>query len=456
MRRVLVLSIAMTGVLWAQYGGQYPNGGQYPGSGPYPNGGQYPGGGIGIPGIPGIHLPKKKAKDESSSKAMVQSVDGLLRKLEEKDLLLQAEGGKILSFRLIASTEFRGKDGKQVRDSLLHPGDHLTIDVNPGDPETAVHVILTKAGGGKEREAASEPVMESRIMTPETADFGKPHASKGDEKVADAENVSSSESRSSESKSEESRQSNDDKPTLHRQIESESTPNTSTDSIIDDARDAAASYSADLPNFLVQQVTTRYQGSRSGNNWRLMDTVTADVASVNGKEDYRNIKVNGRPTDRPEDSGSWSTGEFQVTLEDILSSRTNATFTARGEDHIAGRPAYVFDLSVDQPHSHWTLVGESGRRIKPAYTGKIWVDKETRRVLRIEQVAVSIPRDFDFDKQEATLEYGFVNIDGRNYLLPTQSYDVACGTGSNNCSRNKIEFRNYRKFSTDANITFGN
>jgi hypothetical protein len=73
------------------------------------------------------------------------------------------------------------------------------------------------------------------------------------------------------------------------------------DAVIDDARDAAASFAADLPNFLVQQITTRFQGSRSFSNWRLMDTVTADVASVNGKEDYRNIRVNGKPTDRPED-----------------------------------------------------------------------------------------------------------------------------------------------------------
>lgn len=443
-----------SGMILAQYGGQYP------GSGPYPPG-AYPGGGIGIPGIPGIHFPKKKTKDDSNAQKpsgpMMQSVEGMLRKLDDKQLLLQAAGDKILGFRLIAKTEFTNKDGKQVRDSL-QPGDHLTIDVNPDDPETAMHVTLNKSGSGKDREKASEPVLESRVMTPETADFGKPHPVKG----AAAESTDSTPTESSSTSSPSSAppplesSSSDGRPTLHRQIESDSARPSSPDSVIDDARDAAESFSADLPNFLVQQVTTRFQGTRSGNNWRLMDTVTADVASVNGKEEYRNIKVNGRPTDRPEDSGSWSTGEFQVTLQDVLSPRTAATFTPHGEDHIANRPAYVFDLSVDQPHSHWTLVGESGRRIRPAYTGRIWIDKETRRVLRIEQVAVSIPRDFDFDKEESTLEYGFVNIDGRSYLLPVESIDVACGTGISNCSRNRIEFRNYRKFSTDANITFGN
>ncbi len=101
-------------------------------------------------------------------------------------------------------------------------------------------------------------------------------------------------------------------------------------------------------------------------------------------------------------------------------------------------------------------MGENGRRIKPAYKGKIWIDKETRRVLRIEQTAVGIPRDFDFDTQESSLEYGFVNIDGRSYLLPVESINVACGTGTSNCSKNRIEFRNYRKFSAESSITFGN
>jgi hypothetical protein len=224
--------------------------------------------------------------------------------------------------------------------------------------------------------------------------------------------------------------------------------------VIDDARDAARSFSSDLPNFLVQQVTTRYQGSRYVDNWKSVDVVTADVASVDGKEDYRNIKVNGRPTTRPEDSGAWSTGEFQVTLQDILSPMTAAAFKPDGEDRLANRAALVYTLSVEQSHSHWMLVSENGRQYKPAYKGTIWIDKETRRVLRIEQQALGLPRDFAYDKAESMVEYGYVNIEGTRYLLPIQSVNMACNTGSSGCSRNVIEFRNYRKFSADSSITF--
>jgi len=224
--------------------------------------------------------------------------------------------------------------------------------------------------------------------------------------------------------------------------------------VISAAREAAASFTRELPNFVVEQITTRYSGSRVVDNWRAVDVVTADVTSVNGQEDYKNIKVNGRPTTRPEDSGSWSTGEFQITLDDILSPMTAATFTPDGDDRIAGRATYVYKLSVEQPRSHWTLVAPSGRKYSPAYRGAIWIDKVTGRVLRIEQRAVGMPRDFAYDKTESALEYGFVYIEGEKYLLPVESVNMACMTGTTQCSKNVLQFKNYRKFGSDTKITF--
>jgi hypothetical protein len=433
-------------------GGQYPPG-QYPGQYPpntyppntYPPN-TYPGpAGIPLP-VPNIHLPSRKPKTDNSTnstRTTVESVDGTLRKLGEKDLLLETASNKILRFRLLAKTEFQGKDGKPVRDSLIHPGDKLTIEVSPDDVETALYVIFAKAGSSADREAASVPVDEARVSTPDPGDFGR--ARSVTEKTA--KDASSPETAPADNDHE--------RPTLRKSDDSiePSADATSTDEIIRDAREEASAFSAGLPNFLVQQVTTRYTGSRVGDNWRALDVVTADVASVNGQEEYRNIKVNGRPGD-PEKSGSWSTGEFQVTLDDILSPRTFAHFTLRGEERIANRTAWVFDLSVEQPNSHWEIVSQRGGNYFPAYRGAIWVDKETRRVLRIEQRAVDLPRNFAYDKCESTLAYGFVNIEGKSYLLPIESENVGCLMGTNDCNRNVIEFRNYRKFSSDSNVTF--
>jgi hypothetical protein len=184
--------------------------------------------------------------------------------------------------------------------------------------------------------------------------------------------------------------------------------------------------------------------------------VTAEVRCVDGKEEYNNILLNGRPPRQPvEKTGAWSTGEFVTTLQGIFSPYTAAAFVRHGEDSIAGRAAYIYDFSVRQAGSHWVVVGPDGRHEAPPYTGRLWIDKERHRVLRMEQRSSVISSVLPYDKAESTLEYGFVSIDGKSYLLPLHSENLACMRGRADCTRNEIAFRNYRKFTADSNVTFG-
>src|SRR3984885_13178629 len=163
--------------------GQYPPGqpGQYP-PGQYPPGqyppGQYPPGTIGLPGglsLPMPNLPGKKSKDKdnsdsNSTRVSLRAADGTLRELGEKDLYLETAKHKILKFRTLAKTQFRDKDDQQVRDSLLKPGDQLSVQVNGDDPETALRVILTRKGTTDERVAAQRPFDHDSSHTPVEAD----------------------------------------------------------------------------------------------------------------------------------------------------------------------------------------------------------------------------------------------------------------------------------------------
>ena len=117
--------------------------------------------------------------------------------------------------------------------------------------------------------------------------------------------------------------------------------------MIRDAREAASRFSAGLPNYLADQSTARYFSPNGPRGWQPIDVVTAELRYVDGKEQYRNFKINGSPTNQPEGSGAWSTGEFSTTLEDVLSPATNASFRRRGEARVAGRQAVVFDITVE-------------------------------------------------------------------------------------------------------------
>jgi hypothetical protein len=228
------------------------------------------------------------------------------------------------------------------------------------------------------------------------------------------------------------------------------------DDVIDQTRMAAYSFTESLPDYIVKQLTTRYQSdsaSRGRTSWQARDLVTADVVYLNGKENYMNVMVNGRPTRDASQNGSWSEGEFASSLQALLSPYSATDFRNKRASTIVNRPAYKYDYSIEQPHSAWRIQTE-GQNYQPAYSGSIWIDKETFRVLRIEMAARNMPRSFPIDTTESSIDYDFVLIGEKKYLLPVHSESLSCWRGTAQCSRNVIEFRNYKKYTADSSITF--
>jgi hypothetical protein len=231
----------------------------------------------------------------------------------------------------------------------------------------------------------------------------------------------------------------------------------SGDPVIDQAREEAFSFTETLPNYVVKQYTTRYaaqvaRGSQT--SWQALDHVTADVIEEDGTEKYKNILVNGQPPREDiEKTGSWSRGEFSSLQLDVLSPSTNARFHGKQATTIVHRAAFVYDFSVEQANSHWHIEAE-GQSDQPGYTGSIWIDKENYRVLRIELSAQNLPRTFPLDTVESAVDYDYVVIGEGKYLLPVHSEALSCAHGAGGCTRNVIEFRNYKKFAADSNITF--
>jgi hypothetical protein len=227
------------------------------------------------------------------------------------------------------------------------------------------------------------------------------------------------------------------------------------DPIITKAREAALAYSATLPNYLVQQMTTRYQSDHPKSGWQALDIVTADLTYQDGRESYKNIKVGNKSvnTSMEEIPGTRSTGEFSTLLEGLFEPGATK-FRTGGQDTIHNRPAYVYSFEVTRELSRWRIEAPS-QLYYPATKGSVWIDKETSRVLRIEQQGKAMPALFPFDTIEATVDYDFIRLGTTGpYLLPVESEVLSCQRGTSICSRNKIEFRNYKKFGAQSDITF--
>jgi hypothetical protein len=490
---------------------------------------------------------KKKTTTKEEDQAVLQNMKGMLRKLDDKSVVVEPEDTRIVNLQRTDRTKF-SKDGQDIKPGTLKPGDHLEIEYREDDQGYlfAVNVTLEKEGTADERAKASEPVemVSAQGQNKSTSDDERPVQRRRDSQApadADKEDDEPKDARPAAkttppqkgstqaiaeppaelppvvppeagldldhipaSTSSQKPADDDDNapPRLTRgkqpprkaaqQVAANYPPAGSTgrqpapppsaeiqprpldapdlpprpelaaetrkppDPRIEKAREQAAMFTESLPNYVCQEQMARFVSQTHVVNWQPIDIVSTEVVYENGKEHYRKLAVNGKPTKKKieELGGAWSTGEFGTVLVDVLSPSTDANFQFRRRARAGNRDAFVFDLDVDHEHSHWHIEGPS-QYVLPAYRGSIWIDKETGRVLRIEMQAYHMPEEFPFDKVESATDYEFVRIGGdREFLLPVHAETLTCQRGTNNCSRNVIDFRNYHKYAGEADIKF--
>jgi len=222
--------------------------------------------------------------------------------------------------------------------------------------------------------------------------------------------------------------------------------------LIERAREAAFTFFESLPNFACDELISRYESKTLKPDWKFQDRFELELLMVGQKEDYRNLRRNGKPLKKgsPEDTGSWSSGEFGSVLASLFSSNTDAAFRVRGDSNASGMAAKVYDYSVRQPNSNWRI--RIGYETKPAYKGAVWIDPVSARVLRVEMNSRQLPPDYAVDTVETYVDYGWVTIAGQRHLMPLKSEVLSCQRGTFRCSRNEIEFRNYRKFQVESQV----
>ena len=149
--------------------------------------------------------------------------------------------------------------------------------------------------------------------------------------------------------------------------------------------------------------------------------------------------------------GSWSMGEFASTLLDVFVPQSQTEFRFGRASRSSDVPVHIYEFEVSKENSAWRINAEKGT-VSPAYKGTVWIHPQTARVRRVEIQAVDLPSDFELDTVEMTVDYGEVVIGGNEHLLPLESENLGCWRGTNRCARNKIQFRDYRKFGAESTI----
>jgi len=438
-----ILAIFFTAALFAQIapipstypGGGYPGGGspgQYP-PGQYPPG-RYPSPGIPIPG-------RHKKGADSGPQESITTTTGIIRQIDQKSFVVEGSDKRVITFQVNDKTKFlrAGADSKLTDFAV---GEQVDVDAHENDDASFRAVTVTLTKDQPSGNSVNQKYPEDPDEAPPTLKRGKPapRPHKDSEESAKKEPPRASTSPASASAASEAPAVAPERP--------------KSDTFLDKAREAAATFTSHLPNYVCKEYVTRYASQAKPPDWQAQDMVSTDVIYEDGKEQYRNIAVNGHKGKDPEKNGSWSTGEFGSILRDLFEPSTAARFSGAGGDVISGHTARVYEFTVEQPHSHWKIYVAGSQYIFPAYQGSVWFDAETARALRIEMQATHIPEEFPLDTVESAINYDFTSFGTTKYLVPAKAETLSCERGSNNCSRNVIEFRNYRKFEGEATITF--
>ncbi|MFN7945998.1 MAG: hypothetical protein U0Z53_11650 [Blastocatellia bacterium] len=229
------------------------------------------------------------------------------------------------------------------------------------------------------------------------------------------------------------------------------------DPIIEEVRKNVMAYSDDLPDFICNQEITRYVDLEATGAWQKYDNLTYEVSYHKKSESYKPVNVIGRPVTLPLDQvgGATSSGDFGLRLSQLFNPDTKASFRAAGTDRLGARQTLIYDFTVAQPLSTWQIKSENLPPIIAGYSGTVWIDAETKRVLRIEMAADNLPRDYPVTQAEGSTDYDMVKLRGLEgeFLLPVRSETVMGDRRQRHFFRNISYYKFYRKFETDIKIT---
>jgi len=242
------------------------------------------------------------------------------------------------------------------------------------------------------------------------------------------------------------------------------------DQIIEDARRHALAFRSELPNFVVnQKVTCSELSPRTNGEWRVQSTLEIELTNQNVNildtrpranleemfgERRKVLKVDGKPTKKSYEDlhVMLDFGELSLLM---LPFARNAIFKQAVHDNIRGRDTVTYDFRVEKAKSvgeckgweHLVPKGHLGFPIHCfTYSGRVWIDSETRQVMRVEVASEDMPPKSRVTLEEDAVDYDWVTIEDHKYLLPVHSEALAGFDLEKYYYRNVNEFVNYHKW----------
>ncbi|HTG95285.1 MAG TPA: hypothetical protein VL866_21990 [Pyrinomonadaceae bacterium] len=221
-----------------------------------------------------------------------------------------------------------------------------------------------------------------------------------------------------------------------------------------------------MPDFIVKQLIRRSVAYGNTTNWVPQDNLAIAVGfRANAGEEYKLLSIDGVPAaddvKATKDLGKYVKGatssgvEYISALADIFKPESKTEFRVVDTDVVRERRTLVFEYVIKRDLSQLSLsVGSMSNGTIVGSQGRVWIDRELDRVLRFEQIATEIPAGFPITAAHTVIDYEWVMIGERKYLLPTHSEILMTDTqrGFVLQSRNDVRYRSYQKFGAELKV----
>lgn len=228
------------------------------------------------------------------------------------------------------------------------------------------------------------------------------------------------------------------------------------EAIVEGTRKRALDYSQALPNFICVQVTSRSVDPEGNGKWKHRDSI-AELLTYHDKQENRStLEVNGKRSSltRTEINSTWpiSIGEFGALLNLVFAPTSKAHFEWKEAGTLSDGSGTLQVLSYRVTRENATINLKAGNSdtIGAGFHGLVYIDARTSGVRRITAEA-DLPSTFSFHAAAMTVDYDYVTISGRDYLLPVHS-NMSLQRHRKQIELNEITFRNYRRFASRAKI----
>lgn len=225
------------------------------------------------------------------------------------------------------------------------------------------------------------------------------------------------------------------------------------DPFIEEVRKTVKDYVDGLPDFICTQEVERFVDTDGSGAWQRMDNLRYELTYNRKNETYKPVAVNGMlgPARPKIAGGASSAGEFASALDELFDPKVETYFVAAGKEKLGTHNALIYDYHVEKSRSKLSVAIGDDPPFIAAYSGSIWIDADTKQVLRIEQAIEDPPPQYRTFSGDKIIDYELVKLRGTDVeiLLPVKAEVMMLNRAQRAYSRNTIYFKFYRKFETD-------